>query len=131
MPVACFGSRSHLMSDRPIYGYKGKQVRDNIHVLEGASFIAAFAATTRRVEGYNLGGGCTTSCSILEAFDMVEQLTGKKMRNEYLEKNRAGDHICYISDLTKIPTHYPEWKISVSLRQILDDIVEGWRSRAQ
>lgn len=112
-----------------IYGYKGKQVRDNIHSLDVARFIVLFADNPRCGEVYNLGGGRGNSCSILEAFDMVEQLTGEKMRYEYLDKNRQGDHICYISDLTKMRTHYPEWGISVSLPQILEDIVQGWQQR--
>jgi len=112
-----------------IYGYKGKQVRDNIHSVDVARFIATFAANPRCGEVYNLGGGRGNSCSILEAFDMVQQLTGKKMCYEYVDKNREGDHICYISDLNKIRTHYPEWNITISLSQIFEDIVEGWQQR--
>jgi CDP-paratose 2-epimerase len=112
-----------------IYGYKGKQVRDNIHALDVARFIAAFAATPRCGAVYNIGGGRNNSCSILEAFEMAEQLTGKKMGYEYVEKNREGDHICYISDLTKMRTHYPDWDISVSLQQIMEEIVVSWEAR--
>lgn len=112
-----------------IYGYKGKQVRDNIHSLDVARFIAAFAANPRCGEVYNIGGGRENSCSILEAFDMVERLTGKKMRYEYVEKHRVGDHICYISDLTKMRMDYPEWDISVSLPRIMEEIVVSWRTR--
>jgi CDP-paratose 2-epimerase len=112
-----------------IYGYKGKQVRDNIHAIDVARFIAAFVANPRNGEVYNLGGGRGNSCSILEAFEIVEQLTGTKMHYEYMEKNREGDHICYISDLTKIRTHYPGWDVSISLQMILEDVVAGWRRR--
>ena len=112
-----------------IYGYKGKQVRDNIHSFDVARFIAAFADSPRCGEIYNIGGGRANSCSVLEAFDMVEQLTGKKMRYEYVEKNREGDHICYISDLTKMRTQYPEWDISVRLPRIMEEIVVSWRKR--
>ena len=113
-----------------IYGYKGKQVRDNIHSLDVARFIAAFAANPRGGgEVYNLGGGRNNSCSILEAFDMIQRLTGKKMRYEYVEKNREGDHICYISNLSKMCRHYPEWDISISLERIFEEIVAGWRAR--
>jgi CDP-paratose 2-epimerase len=112
-----------------VYGYKGKQVRDNIHARDVARFIAAFTTNPRYGEVYNLGGGRANSCSILEAFEMVEQLTGEKMHYEYMEKNREGDHICYISDLTKMRTHYPEWDISISLPKIFEDIVAGWRLR--
>jgi len=112
-----------------IYGYKGKQVRDNIHSLDVARFIAAFAANPRCGEVYNLGGGRANSCSILEAFDIVEQMTGKKMNYEYVNEPRKGDHICYISNLTKMRTHYPEWDISVSLEKIFEEIILGWRAR--
>lgn len=112
-----------------IYGYKAKQVRDNIHALDVARFIAAFVAEPRCGEVYNLGGGRDNSCSILEAFEMVEELTGKKMQYEYVDKNREGDHICYISDLTKLRSHYPGWDISVPLPQIFEEIVKGWKER--
>lgn len=112
-----------------IVGYKGKQVRDNIHSLDVARFVAAFAANPRCGEVYNLGGGRENSCSILEAFDMVEQLTGKKMRSEYVEKSREGDHICYFSDLRKMTAQYPKWNISVSLAGIVEELVKSWWAR--
>lgn len=112
-----------------IFGYKGKQVRDNIHSLDVARFIAAFAGNPRCGEVYNLGGGRGNSCSILEAFTMVEEITGKKMRYEYVDQNREGDHICYISDLTKMKAHYPEWDIFISLPTIFTEIVASWNGR--
>ncbi len=112
-----------------IYGYKGKQVRDNIHSVDVARFIAAFTANPRSGEVYNIGGGRENSCSILEAFDQVQQLTGQKMRYEYVDKNREGDHICYISNLTKMRSHYPDWSISVPLSQIFQQMVASWRKR--
>jgi CDP-paratose 2-epimerase len=112
-----------------VYGYKGKQVRDNIHSLDIVRFVAAFVAEPRCAEIYNLGGGRQNSCSILEAFDMVEQLTGRKMRYEYVDKNREGDHICYISDLRKMRNHYRRWDITISLEEIVEDIVRGWHER--
>ena len=112
-----------------IYGYKGKQVRDNLHSLDVVRFIAAFAANPRCGEVYNLGGGRANSCSIFEAFDMVEQRTGKEMRYEYVDQNRKGDHICYISDLHKAKAHYQTWNISISLERIFDELVAGWSSR--
>jgi CDP-paratose 2-epimerase len=112
-----------------IFGYKGKQVRDNIHALDVARFIAAFYENPRCGEVYNIGGGRNNACSILEAFEAVSALTGKKMVYEYLEKNRAGDHICYISNLAKMRAHYPTWDISVSLPQIFEELVEGWLAR--
>jgi len=112
-----------------IYGYKGKQVRDNIHALDVARFIAAFAENPRSAEVYNIGGGRANSCSILEAFEMVAQITGRPMQYDYVEQNRIGDHICYISNLNKMRTHYPEWDISISLEQIFEEIVAAWRRR--
>jgi len=112
-----------------VYGYKGKQVRDNIHSLDVARFIAAFAENPRCGEVYNIGGGRGNSCSILEAFGIVEQLTGKKMAYEYIDKNRSGDHICYISNLDKMRTHYPSWNISVPLPKIFEEIVAAWHKR--
>jgi CDP-paratose 2-epimerase len=112
-----------------VYGYKGKQVRDNIHALDVARFIAAFAADPRPGEVYNIGGGRGNSCSILEAFAAVEALTGKKMNYEYVDQNRQGDHICYISDLSKMRAHYPSWDITVPLSEVYEQIVRGWEGR--
>jgi CDP-paratose 2-epimerase len=78
---------------------------------------------------YNLGGGRQNSCSILEAFDYVEQLTGEKMEYEYIDKPRDGDHICYITDLARFKSHYPKWKITKCLDDIFNEIVEAWKGR--
>lgn len=112
-----------------IFGYKGKQVRDNIHSFDVACFIAEFYKNPRYGEVYNIGGGRKNSCSILEAFDIVEDMTSKKMQFEYVDKSREGDHICYISDLSKMRSHYPSWDISMSLDRIFKEIVEGWTKR--
>ena len=112
-----------------VFGYKGKQVRDNIHSLDVVRFIAEFIKKPRIGEVYNCGGGRSNSCSILEAFSIVESLTGKKMNFKYVDKNREGDHICYYSDLSKMKSHYPTWDISVSLPQIFEEIVNGWHKR--
>lgn len=112
-----------------IYGYKGKQVRDNIHSLDVASFMDAFIRAPRVGEVYNLGGGKNNTCSILEAFRIVESLTGKPMEYAYSDRNREGDHICYYSDLGKIRSHYPEWDITISLEQCLAEMVEAARGR--
>ncbi|HKI86392.1 MAG TPA: NAD-dependent epimerase/dehydratase family protein [Thermoanaerobaculia bacterium] len=109
-----------------IFGYKGKQVRDNIHAADVVAFIERFIAEPRSGEVYNLGGGRNNSCSILEAFEMVEALTGKRMRYKYVERNREGDHICYISNLSKAQAHYPGWGITRSLEDILNEIVSAW-----
>jgi CDP-paratose 2-epimerase len=105
-----------------IYGYKGKQVRDNIHSYDVARFIHFFYENPRYGEVYNLGGGRVNSCSILEAFDHISALSGKNMEYEYFDKNREGDHICYISDLTKMELHYPGWGITKSLDDIFEEI---------
>ncbi|GKS58906.1 NAD-dependent epimerase [Nitrospira sp.] len=112
-----------------VYGYKGKQVRDNIHSLDVARLIGAFIETPRCGEVYNLGGGRGNSCSILEAFDIVAGISGKQMLFEYVDKNREGDHICYISDLRKIKAHYPTWSITKDLRAIFEEIYLAWRQR--
>jgi CDP-paratose 2-epimerase len=114
-----------------IFGYRGKQVRDNIHAFDVARFIAAFAENPRCGEVYNLGGGRANSCSILEAFSTVSALTGKPMKSEYGETNRIGDHICYYSDLSKMKSHYPAWGITMSLDAIFEDIVRGWKQRGR
>ncbi len=112
-----------------IFGYKGKQVRDNIHSLDVARFMAAFVASPRAGEVYNLGGGKANSTSILEAFKLAESFTGKAQVQTYVEQNRIGDHICYYSDLRKIRKHFPSWDITQSLGETVRQIVESWRSR--
>lgn len=112
-----------------VFGYKGKQVRDNIHSVDVARFIDAFIQSPRCAEVYNIGGGKGNSCSILETFEMVEALSGKRMQYEYVDANRMGDHICYYSDLRKMRKHYPGWDISISLDKIIAEIFEGWRQR--
>jgi CDP-paratose 2-epimerase len=103
-------------------------VRDNIHALDVARFIELFFANPRQGEVYNIGGGPDNSVSILEAFELVSNLTGKPMMSEYSEEARAGDHICYYSNLEKAKRHYPEWGITVSLARILDEIVFRWQA---
>jgi CDP-paratose 2-epimerase len=112
-----------------VYGYKGKQVRDNIHSEDVARFIVAFSGAPRRGEVYNIGGGKDNSCSILEAFQTVEEFTGKPQKYTYVEQNRVGDHICYYSDLRKMKTHYPAWSITRPLREVFREIVDSWKAR--
>lgn len=112
-----------------VFGYKGKQVRDNIHALDVSRFIESFIEAPRVAEVYNIGGGRGNSCSILEAFELVGSRTGTPMRWEYVEANREGDHICYISDLSKMRAHYPNWDISKNLDQIVEEIVASWHGR--
>jgi CDP-paratose 2-epimerase len=113
-----------------VFGYKGKQVRDNIHAHDVARFIEAFWAAPRCGEVYNLGGGRANSCSVLEAFDRATAVTGRPMRHEYVDRNRDGDHVCYISDLQKIKAHYPGWDVTRGLDDIFDEIGRAWRDRS-
>ena len=112
-----------------IFGYKGKQVRDNIHSLDVALFMAAFIEAPRVGEVYNIGGGKGNSTSILEAFAIVEGFTGKKQNFTYVDQNRIGDHICYYSDLRKMRAHYPKWDITQSLESTISQIVEASKLR--
>lgn len=112
-----------------VFGYKGKQVRDNIHSVDVARFIHAFIEKPRVGEVYNLGGGKENSCSILEAFEMTAAITGKKQVYQYVDDNRVGDHICYYSDLRKMREHFPQWDISIPLDQIFEEIVQSWKER--
>ena len=112
-----------------IFGYKGKQVRDNIHSEDVARFIECFLQAPRSGEVYNLGGGKANSCSILEAFEICEGFSGKNQKYEYLDENRIGDHICYYSDLTKIKDHFPKFEIEHSLRDTIQQIVEAQNRR--
>jgi CDP-paratose 2-epimerase len=112
-----------------VFGYKGKQVRDNIHSEDVARFMLAFAQQPRCGEVYNIGGGFENSCSILEAFALAEEISGRRQVWTYLEGNRVGDHICYYSDLTKMKTHYPAWGITKSLKQTIAEISASWSAR--
>ena len=112
-----------------IFGYKGKQVRDNIHSYDVARFIEEFIKAPRVAEVYNLGGGKDNTCSILEAFDIISSISGKKMKYKYDETNRIGDHICYYSDLRKMKAHYPNWGITKDLRTTFEEIHQAWVDR--
>ena len=113
-----------------IFGYKGKQVRDNIHSEDVAQFIDLFVQSPRSGEVYNLGGGKDNSCSILEAFEICESHSGISQKYEYQEGNRIGDHICYYSDLTKIKSHYPTFSLRHSLTATIKQIVEAHKRRS-
>ncbi|MBS6577473.1 NAD-dependent epimerase/dehydratase family protein [Parabacteroides goldsteinii] len=112
-----------------VYGYKGKQVRDNIHSHDVARFMEEFIEAPRVAEVYNIGGGKENTCSIWEAFAMIQKLSGKEMIYEYNDENRIGDHICYYSNLRKMKVHYPNWKITRSLEQIFEEIYQAWLIR--
>lgn len=106
-----------------VFGYKGKQVRDNIHSYDVIQAFEAFRRNPRPGEVYNLGGGRENSVSMMEAFDWVESISGRKVDWVYVEDNRIGDHICYISDLRKLKSHFPEWSITRSLSDIFEEMV--------
>lgn len=112
-----------------VFGYRGKQVRDNIHSYDVARFMEEFIKAPRVGEVYNIGGGKNNTCSIREAFEIIEKLSGKKMIYDYTDENRIGDHICYYSDLGKMRAHYPGWDITRSLEQIFREVYEGWQNR--
>ena len=114
-----------------VFGYKGKQVRDNIHSEDVASFMYEFSKAPRVAEVYNLGGGKSNACSIIEAFRMAENVTGKKMNWRYVDQNRIGDHICYYSDLRKMYAHYPNWRIVKTLPMIFEEIALSWNQRLE
>jgi CDP-paratose 2-epimerase len=112
-----------------IYGYKGKQVRDNIHSLDVVRFMNEFLNYPRVAEVYNLGGGRDNSISILEAFSMIESISGNAMIYEYFDQNRIGDHICYISNLKKMKEHYPNWNITKDLKTTFQEIYLAWEKK--
>jgi CDP-paratose 2-epimerase len=112
-----------------VFGYKGKQVRDNIHSEDVARFMFEFWKAPRMGEVYNLGGGKQNACSVLEAFQLCHQITGRAMKWQYIDQSRAGDHICYYSDLRKMREHYPSWNITIPLPRIFEQIAESWMNR--
>ncbi len=108
-----------------IYGYRGKQVRDNLHAYDVCTAILAFYERPRSAAVYNLGGGRANSISVLEAIARYEELFVRPMRTEYVDEPRAGDHVCYISNLQRFQSDYPEWSITRSLDAILRELA-GW-----
>jgi CDP-paratose 2-epimerase len=108
-----------------IFGYKGKQVRDNIHSYDLIQMFDAFYSNPRQGEVYNAGGGRFSNCSMMEAITICERITGNKMNYQYSNDNRIGDHIWYISDLTKFKAHYPQWQQRYNCDDILIQIYEA------
>ena len=117
------------MTDRhyTIFGYKGKQVRDQIHSTDVISAFNEFIKNPKKGEVYNIGGGKENSASILEIIDMIEELSGKRLNYTLSEKNREGDHICYYTDLRKLKSHFPTWKLTKTLKDIIEEIIEVHR----
>jgi|SRR5579863_4459865 CDP-paratose 2-epimerase len=114
-----------------VFGYKGKQVRDNIHSCDVVSAMEEFADNPRPGEVYNIGGGRDNSISMLDAIARIGQMTGHKVRWRYVEEARKGDHVCYISDLRKFKNHYPNWKITRGLDSILEEMVTAGSEQAR
>jgi CDP-paratose 2-epimerase len=113
-----------------IYGYKGKQVRDNISSLDVCRLIERYHDAPRPGAVYNVGGGRENSVSMLEAIERLESIAERKLDWEYVPENRAGDHICYISNLSKLRADYPGWDVTVSIDEILQDIVRVLHDKA-
>ena len=105
-----------------IYGYKGKQVRDVIHASDLANLFSEFIKSPRPGAVYNVGGGRRNSISLLESFDLIENITGKKMKYQFMPE-REGDHIVYITDLTKVRSHF-DWDVKIGLKEIFVEIYE-------
>ncbi len=112
-----------------IFGYKGKQVRDNIHSHDLVNMFWHFYQAPKSGEVYNAGGGRFSNCSMLEAIDLCEEITGNKLTFSYSETNRIGDHIWYISDVTKFKNHYPAWNWQYDLKETMTEIYSGIKSR--
>ena len=125
------GFLSYLMkcaitgNEYTIFGYKGKQVRDNIHSADLINMFWHFYQAPRNGEVYNAGGGRKANCSMLEAIELSEKITGKRFNYSYSEQNRIGDHIWWISDLTKFKEHYPDWDWKYDLEGTLVEIYES------
>jgi len=105
-----------------ILGYKGKQVRDNIHAQDLVEAFWQFCQAPRSGVVYNLGGSRHSNCSMLEAIDLCEGISGKKLDREYIEDNRSGDHIWYISDVRRFQVDYPKWQYRYGIREIIEEI---------
>ena len=110
-----------------VFGYKGKQVRDNIHSFDLVEAFAEFIRAPRVGEVYNIGGSRHSNCSMLEAIEMCEEISGKELKWSYEEANRIGDHVWWISDVRKFQQHYPEWRFHYGMREILDEIYAAAR----
>lgn len=112
-----------------IFGYKGKQVRDQIHSHDVIRCFEAFAKNPKPGEVYNLGGGRDNSLSVLESIQMIEDISGHKVQYIYNGTNRRGDHICYMSDLRKLKEHYPDWSMQYDIKHIITEMIEAEEQR--
>lgn len=112
-----------------VFGYKGKQVRDNIHSHDLIQAFDHFFENPRVAEVYNIGGGRYSNCSMLEGIEMCQEITGNALNWTYSENNRAGDHIWWVGDLTRFQEHYPNWKLEYNVPRILEEIYEFNKER--
>lgn len=112
-----------------IFGYKGKQVRDQIHSHDVIMAFEAFARNPKPGEVYNIGGGRENAASVLECIDMIREIGGYEVNWSYQDRNRIGDHMCYISDLRKLKAHFPGWSITRSLPEIIKEMVKAEENR--
>jgi CDP-paratose 2-epimerase len=121
-----------METEYTIFGYKQKQVRDNIHSADLIHAFEEFFIAPRSGEVYNIGGGRHSNCSMLEAISYCEEITGKPFRTKYFDQNRRGDHIWWISDVSRFRQHYPNWHFEYDVPAILNEIyqfnIERWRS---
>ena len=119
------------LSDTPytVHGYLGKQVRDVIHSKDLVRAFHAFFDKPRAAEVYIMGGGRESNCSVLEAIELSQRIAGKVLRWTYAERNRRGDHIWWIGDLSKFRAHYPRWQLEYDVPRILTEMVEANRDR--
>lgn len=112
-----------------VFGYQGKQVRDNIHSFDLITMFWNYLKNPRPGEVYNAGGGRYSNCSMLEAISICEDMTGRKMNWEYCDRARIGDHIWYISDTRKFQSHYPQWRMTYDMKRIMHEIHDSMRTR--
>lgn len=114
-----------------IFGYKGKQVRDNIHSFDLVNMFWNYYQAPRFGEVYNAGGSRFSNCSMLEAIALCEEITGNKLSYSYTDNNRSGDHIWYISDVNKFQSHYPQWKFTYGIRETLTEMFYSMKQRVE
>ncbi|MCA9156781.1 MAG: NAD-dependent epimerase/dehydratase family protein [Planctomycetales bacterium] len=112
-----------------VFGYRGKQVRDNIHSYDLIQAFDQFFKAPRSAEVYNIGGSRYSHCSILEAIQICQQIAGRELSYEYRDENRMGDHMWYVSDVSRFQSHYPEWRLTYHVSDILQDIYDANRER--
>lgn len=125
--MKCAINRDHYT----IFGYKGKQVRDNIHSFDLVNMFWHYYKNPKQGEVYNAGGGRFSNCSMLEAIGICEEITGNRLNYSYVDTNRIGDHIWYISDVTKFKEHYPDWTYCYNIQETLLEMFVNFTNRSE